>query len=78
MSPIFKNENGYRFSIFSNEENRIHVHVYKEKSSAKIWLEPSVEIAENKGFSRKELKQIIKIVKENEEDFKTKYRAHIG
>lgn len=44
MSPTFKNENGYRFSIFLNEE----------------------------------LNKIIVIVKENEDDFKAKYKAHIG
>ena len=36
MSPLFKNENGYRFSIFSNEEERMHVHVYKEKKHVKV------------------------------------------
>jgi hypothetical protein len=78
MSPTFKIESGYRFSIFSNEENRIHVHVFKENNSAKIWLEPIVELAENKGFPKNEVNKIIKIVLENEEEFKTKYREHIG
>jgi len=78
MSPIFRFEKGYRFSIFSNEEKRMHVHVYKGDNHAKIWLEPNVDVADNKGFSEKELHNISKIVKENEEDFKTKYRAHIS
>jgi len=78
MSPTFKNEKGYRFSIFSNEENRMHVHVFKDMNSAKIWIEPIIEIAENKGFSNKEIKMIITITKENEKEFKEKYRAHIG
>ncbi len=56
----------------------MHVHVYKGNSSAKVWLEPAVELVESKGFSDKELKKIIAIVKENENDFKSKYRAHIG
>jgi hypothetical protein len=77
MSPTFKNESGYRFSIFSNEEIRMHVHVYKENSSAKVWLEPCVELAENKGFSAKEVSKIVKIVADNEEEFKAKYQAHI-
>ena len=63
MSPIFKNVNGYRFSIFSNEEKRMHVHVFKDNHHAKIWLEPIVELAENKGFTEKELSNIIKIIK---------------
>jgi hypothetical protein len=78
MSPTFKNENGYRFGIFSNEEKRMHVHAYRENNHAKIWLEPTVEVAENNGFSKKDLTKIVKIVKENESDFKAQYRAHIG
>jgi len=77
MSPTFRNEKGYRFSVFSNEENRMHVHVFNGNNSAKVWLEPVVELAENKRFSEKELKKILSIVKENEEDFKAKYKAHI-
>jgi hypothetical protein len=78
MSPTFKSEKGYRFHIWSNEESRMHVHVSKDDNSAKVWLEPSIEIAENKGFSEKELNKIIKIVSENENEFKSKFREHIG
>ena len=78
MSPTFKSERGYRFSIFSNEEKRMHVHVFKDNISAKVWLEPIVEISENRGFSEKELNIIMIIVRKNEDDFKTKYRDHIS
>jgi hypothetical protein len=78
MSPTFKSEKGFRFSIFSNEENRMHVHVFKDSNNAKIWLEPVLELAENSGFTEKEVKKIMKIVSKNEDDFKAKYRAHIG
>jgi len=78
MSPTFKNDKGFRFSIFSNEESRMHVHIFKDNKSAKIWLEPVLEFAENKGFSEKELKKIMEIVRKNEDDFKAKYKAHIG
>jgi hypothetical protein len=47
MSPTFLKEKGYKFSIFSNEEERIHIHVYKAD-------------------------------KENEKEFKQKYREYIG
>ncbi|MDR1343272.1 MAG: DUF4160 domain-containing protein [Prevotellaceae bacterium] len=78
MSPTFKNKDGYKFFVWSNEENRIHVHVNKGNSNAKVWMEPEIEISENKGFSKKELSVILKTVKENEIEFKAKYRAHIG
>jgi len=78
MSLIFRQEKGFRFRIFSNEESRMHVHVYKGNNKAKIWLEPIVELAENKGFSEKELNKIISITKKNEDEFKTKYQARIS
>ena len=78
MSPLFKSEKGYRFSIFSNEESRMHVHVFKDTHSAKVWLEPIVELAENRGFSEIEMNRIMKIVRKDEDDFKAKYKAHIG
>jgi len=78
MSPTFRKEKGYHFYTFSNEEDRMHVHVSKDKKGAKIWLEPKIEIAKNSGFSEKELNSIIKIITTNETEFKEKYRKHIG
>ena len=78
MSPTFKYERGYRFYMWSREEDRAHVHVSKAGLEAKIWLEPVVEVYENDGFSQKELGVILKIVKENENDFKTKYKQRLG
>ena len=78
MSPTFLNSKGYRFSIFSNEEERMHIHVYKAENEAKYWLEPMVELEYNYGFTKKELKEIALIVNENEEKFKQKYREHIS
>ena len=51
MSPIFRREEGYCFKIFSNEEERKHIHVIKAENEAKYWLEPQIELAENYGFS---------------------------
>lgn len=78
MSPKFLDQNGFTFSIFSNEENRMHIHVFKDDNEAKFWLEPIVELAYNNGFKAKELKQINSIVNSNEEEFKEKYRKHVG
>ena len=51
MSPVFGRESGYTFKIFSNEEERMHIHVVYERNEAKFWLEPHVELAKNSGFS---------------------------
>ena len=47
MSPVFGRESGYVFKIFSNEELRMHIHVFRDDLEAKFWLEPEVELAEN-------------------------------
>ena len=78
MSPIFRRENGYVFKIYSNEEERKHIHVIKAENEAKFWLEPYVELAENYGFDTKELKRIKAIIIDNADDFKYKFAIHIG
>ncbi len=57
MSPKFKEENGFVFKIYSNEEEQKHVHVIKAENEAKFWLEPNITLANNYGFSDKEIKK---------------------
>ena len=78
MSPKFKEQNGYVFKIFSNEEERKHIHIIKAEKESKYWLEPKIELAENFGFSSKELSFIEKILQEYGDDFKIKFSRHIG
>ena len=47
MSPVFRRENEYTFKIYSNEEERMHIHVLYDRMEAKFWLEPHVELAKN-------------------------------
>ena len=78
MSPEFKQEDGYVFKIYSNEEERKHIHVVKAEFEAKFWLEPEVELAENYGFNNKELKKITQLVRKYGDEFKQQFAAHIG
>ena len=78
MSPKFKQEDGYVFKIYSNEEERKHIHVVKAEFEAKFWLEPEVELAENYGFNNKELKKITQLVRKYGDEFKQQFAAHIG
>lgn len=55
MSPKLFTIAGYIFHFHSREESRIHVHVMKAEHETKIWMEPKIEVAENFGFSTKEL-----------------------
>ncbi len=36
MTPVFRREDGFDFKIFSNEEERKHIHVIKAECEA-IW-----------------------------------------
>ena len=78
MSPKFRKEEGFVFKIYSNEEERMHIHVVKAENEAKFWLEPTVELAENFGFSSKEIKKITKMVETYGDEFKQQFAAHIG
>lgn len=78
MSPVFRREDGYYFKIFSNEEERQHIHVIKAECEAKFWLEPSIELAENYGFKNKDLKRITQILEQYGNEFKRQFTEHIG
>ena len=78
MSPTFLNYTGFRFFIWSKEEERMHVHIEKDSNYCKCWLEPKISIENNKGFKDFELKKIIKIVKANEKEFIEKWKSHFS
>ena len=75
MSPKFRKEEGFVFKIYSNEEERMHIHVVKAENEAKFWLEPAVELAENFGFNSKEIKKITKMVEAYGNEFKQQFAA---
>ena len=70
MSPVFKRESEYTFKIYSNEEERMHIHVLYDNKEAKFWLEPEVELAKNTGIPEHKLSEIRKIVEKNADEFK--------
>ena len=78
MSPVFKRESEYTFKIYSNEEERMHIHVLYENKEAKYWLEPKVELAKNSGIPEHKLNEIKKLVEKYADRFKEQFREHIG
>jgi len=57
---------GYIFSFYSNEgKEPPHIHVEKGDAIGKVWLEPDVEPEYLIGFTPKEKKNILKIIREN-------------
>lgn len=50
----------------------------KDSKEAKIWLQPTIEVAHNHGFNSHEMSQILKITEEYGEQFKQMYAKHVG
>ncbi len=63
---------GLRFLFFSNDHEPIHVHVVKGQghlaAKAKFTLDP-VELVENQGLSKSELKMAESVIEENKDIF---------
>ena len=78
MSPVFRRESEYTFKIYSNEEERMHIHVLCDGKEAKYWLEPQVELAKNTGIPEHKLNEIKIIVEKYADNFKEQFRQHIG
>ncbi len=56
----------YRFYFYSYDcDEPRHMHVDRDRHSAKFWLDPDVLLAVNYGFRRKELRDIERIIRQN-------------
>ena len=73
--------NGYRFHFFSNEgapREPVHVHVEKGDADAKFWLLPSVELAYNRGFNAKTMRQLDRIIEERRQEIVEMWNDHFA
>ena len=78
MSPTVFHERGYRFFLFSREENRMHVHINCADGEAKYWLEPAIELARNHGLSQPQLTKIRQIIEAHEHELINAWNSHFG
>lgn len=76
MSPTVFRDGPYRFYFFSLEEDRMHVHVESPDGELKVWLEPSIEVAQNHGIADREVTKILRIVEERHDEIEDKWRQH--
>ena len=76
--PTVLIEGPYRFFFYSadREESR-HIHVERDECSAKFWLEP-IRLQKSRGFSRTELRQVQRLVDQNEYRFMDAWHEHFG
>ena len=68
----------YRLYFYSHEPNEPpHVHIDRDQSSVKFWLEP-VSLGNNLGFSAKELRKIQSVVQENKQTLLEAWYGYFG
>ena len=66
MPTVLRYE-AYRIYFYSHEPNEPpHVHIDRDNLSAKFWLN-TVSLARNRGFSARELRQVERIVRDNQQ-----------
>jgi len=59
---------GFKFSFWSNENDEpIHVHVFKGGAAAKFWIQPEIRLAWNKGFKIAQLRRILTILQDQQD-----------
>lgn len=68
----------YRFYLYSHEPDEpAHVHVDRDDSSAKFWLQP-VSLARNRGFSARELRQVQGLVEQHQAELLEAWNEFFG
>lgn len=67
----------YRFYFWSNESSEPpHIHVKRDRSVAKFWIDPTVALAKNRGFARHELATVRRLVEEHRERLLEAWHEH--
>lgn len=56
----------------------VHIHVVKDNADAKFWLFPEVEVAYNRGFNARILKQLQGIIEERREEIEEAWNDHFS
>ncbi|SIN81420.1 DUF4160 domain-containing protein [Vannielia litorea] len=80
MPTVFRHE-GFRFFFYSNEgdpREPVHIHVMKDRSEAKFWVEPVVRLERAAGFNARTLRRLAGIVGENRERITEAWHEHFG
>lgn len=70
---------GNRFHFYSNEgapREPLHVHVTRDRSTAKFWLRPEVTVAYNRGFSRKVLFDLVAVIEQRSDEIEKTWNEH--
>jgi hypothetical protein len=68
----------YRFFFYAGDRDEPpHVHVERDRSKAKFWLNP-VRLHRSKGFRSPEIDSIRKLVEENQEELRRRWNEYFA
>ena len=64
--PTVLRRGPYRFHFYASDRNEPrHIHAARDGADAKFWLDPEVNLAQNRGFMARELREIQEIIEDN-------------
>lgn len=76
--PVVLRSGPYRLYFYSHEPNEApHVHIDRDDQSSKFWLKP-VALASNLGFSARQLRELEKLVMDNQQRLLEAWNEHFG
>lgn len=78
MSPTVFRYKNYKFFFFSNEESRMHIHIWSPDGEAKFWIEPVVALADYKGFSKRQITELKKVVEKHAQEIEKVWKKHFS
>jgi hypothetical protein len=78
VSPTVFREGPFRFFFFSREEERMHIHVQSGDGEAKFWMEPAIELARNYELSDQDLKRVLELIVNHEQEIRDGWTRHFG
>ena len=53
----------------------MHVHVYRANRQAKFWLEPDIELAENRGLRSGEISTAQRLIEEHSDEIRSRWQS---
>lgn len=75
--PTILRIDGYRFFFYSNESNEpLHIHIEKGDAIAKVWLDPEILPVYFINYTKKEERDIMKVISLNIVILKEKWHEY--
>lgn len=56
----------------------MHIHVQSTDGEAKVWIEPTLELARNYELSAQDLNRVLQLIADHEQEIRDAWRRHFG